>query len=358
MTALPTMPGVWAAAVRPALDRILASGRVPGVILAVRDLADGDTQALALGEDGKGRPLTTDMLAPVASVTKLATALAVLRLAARNLLDLDLPVTYYLPAAQTGTATLRHLLSHTSGLPHDIPRDVLPYDEHITEARIAEASLALEPATAPGERVEYSNAGITLAALAVERATELPFPQALHALVLEPLGVEAYLGVDPPRPAMYVPGNYGHHTGAATEPFNGSFWLHLAQPYGGLVTNAAGMLDLACAFLPATGFLPRDLLADALTDQTNGVPGRLMGMMSGHPFPWGLGPDLHGAKHPHFAPPEASAGSFGHAGASGSLVWVDAAAGLAWAVLGPATFDRWWLQWAAIGSAVLAAHRR
>ena len=77
-------------------------------------------------------------------------------------------------------------------------------------------------------------------------------------------------------------------------------------------------------------------LADALTDQTNGVPGRLMGMMSGQPFPWGLGPDLHGAKQPHFAPPEASAGSFGHAGASGSLVWVDPAAGVAWAVLGPA----------------------
>src|SRR5918994_6977280 len=96
-----------------------------------------------------------------ASVTKPATALAVLVAAEEGSVDLDEP------AGPPG-ATVRHLLAHASGLPLDGDR----------------------PIARPGERRIYSNTGFELlGALLAERA-EMPFPDYLTG-VLEPLGMAA-----------------------------------------------------------------------------------------------------------------------------------------------------------------------
>ena len=76
---------------------------------------DRPTEYLAAGTDAREHPLNADTLIPVASVTKLATALAALRLADADKLKLDDPLALCLPeaaAAQEGV-TLRRLLSHT-----------------------------------------------------------------------------------------------------------------------------------------------------------------------------------------------------------------------------------------------------
>jgi beta-lactamase class C len=78
------------------------------------------------------------------------------------------------------------------------------------------------------------------------------------------------------------------------------------------------------------------------------------------PCPWGLGPDLRGAKQPHWAPLEAGPGSFGHSGASGCLAWHAPDHGVTWALLGARTADSGWLlrRSPAIGAAILSPQRR
>jgi beta-lactamase class C len=124
-----------------------------------------------------------------------------------------------------------------------------------------------------------------------------------------------------------------------------------------MVAAAAAALALARAFAGApAGFLPSALLAEATSDQSAGLDGALFGFPF-TPSPWGLGVELSGTKKPHWSPQEASPGSFGHAGSSGCMAWVDPPANVAWALLGTRTFETWWPRWAEIGAAILAAPR-
>jgi beta-lactamase class C len=201
--------------------------------------------------------------------------------------------------------------------------------------------------------VRYSNTGYGLLAVVVERVTGQPFNAAVADLVLQPLEIEGYLGVEPPRRPARITGELGGHAGTALEAYNSAFWRSLALPWGGLVTTAAGALGLVRAFTGPAGFLPDDLLAKAISDQTGGLAGGMGGVGKGARYAWGLGPELRGDKRPHFAPAEASAMSFGHAGAGGCLAWFEPKAGVAWAILGTRTFERWWRQWPTIGAAIL-----
>src|SRR5436309_7816617 len=118
----------WRAAVRPVAEGIMRDDAVPGMVIAVAQ-GGGPPQSLAVGTDAAGTPLAADTLFPVASITKLATALAVLRLIAAGELALDAPLTLYLPeaAAAREGVTLRAILSHIAGLPDDVSPGSAPY---------------------------------------------------------------------------------------------------------------------------------------------------------------------------------------------------------------------------------------
>src|SRR5947209_9462622 len=108
-------------ALRATLVTLMERQRVPGLLLAVA--AGSDTpDVLVVGADAVGAALDTTTVFPVASITKLATALAVLRLVQSGVLQLDLPLAEILPraAAARPGITLRTLLCHTSGLPLDL----------------------------------------------------------------------------------------------------------------------------------------------------------------------------------------------------------------------------------------------
>jgi CubicO group peptidase (beta-lactamase class C family) len=229
-----------------------------------------------------------------ASVTKLATALTVLVGADRGLLRLDEP------AGPPGS-TVRHLLCHASGLPF-------------------EGSTAL---AAPGTRRIYSNPAYDiLGALAGERAG-LPFEAALHAWVLDPLGMEATQLAG--RPSEGLVGTIGDLAALAGE------WLRPT-----LVGPDTFRLATAVAFPGLVGVVP-------------GV-GRF------DPCDWGLGPELHDGKRPHWMGEHNSPSTFGHFGGAGTFLWVDPAADLALAVLTDRDYGPWALAaWPAFSDAILAA---
>jgi beta-lactamase class C len=332
------------------------------MVIAVSSKA-GPLEYVVLGKDGQGQPLSPASLFPVASITKLATALAVLRLVAEGRLELDDELDHHLPQAAAAVSegvTLRALLCHTNGLPYDLPEGAVEYGPELDWPTLARACLATPLREAPWKRVNYSNVGVGLLALVVEKVLGQPFPIALFRLVLEPLGIEGYLGKEPPTLPAYITGNYGLRAGTALEWYNSAFWRSLALPYGGLVTNAAGTLALVKAFAgQPTGFLPPALVAEATSDQTKGLAGGIMsGVLEWERCEWGLGVELRGSKTPHFAPKEAPPTSFGHAGASGCLVWYDPTLELGWAILGCLTFDPWWQGWASIGAAIISTPAR
>lgn len=348
----------WQSTVQPIVEEIMVTQKVPGLVIAAAS-GNHPPEYLVIGTDAAGQPLAADTLSPVASITKLATALAVLRLAASGALALDDPLARYVPdaAAAVEGVTLRCLLCHTGGLPHDLAEGAVIYGAGLNWPTLARACRATPLAAPPRARVTYSNVGYSLLAVVVEQLTGQPFAAALADLVLTPLEIEGYLGSEPPRPPAKLTGALGEHAGTELEPYNSAFWRSLALPYGGLVTTAGGALSLVRAFAGTpVGFLPPTLLAEAITDQTGGgLEGGLFEPLLWPRCPWGLGVELRGDKTPHWAPVEASPVSFGHSGASGCFAWTDPVTGVAWAILGTRTLGGWWRQWPAIGAAILKA---
>ena len=117
------------------------------------------------------RPMQADLLFDLASLTKpIATATAVLQLWEEGALDIDRPVADYLPAfgaAGKGRVTLRHLLTHTAGLPAWIRLYL-----HTSSTGEAIAYICrLTPAAPPGEVLEYSDLGFILLGELVARCS-------------------------------------------------------------------------------------------------------------------------------------------------------------------------------------------
>ncbi len=319
---------------------------MPGIAVGVAR-GDGAPDFLFIGKDASGRPITELSLFPVASITKLATALAVLRLADAGRVGIDDPLARHIPeavAAGDWNVTIRRILSHTSGLPLDLADERAPYEQGLTWPMLADACIQTPLQRPPSTRVQYSNVGYGLLAVMVERETGQGFSSALAQLVLAPLGVEAYLGDEPPTAPVTLAGVRSAHAGTPIEPFNSRFWRSLAMPWGGLVTTAGGALSLVRAFSGhPDGFLRAATLKEAVQNQNGDLGGGFALPLIWDHCPWGLGPEIRDRKVPHWTPPEAGPDSFGHSGASGCVVWYDPSADTAWVIAGARTADSGWL---------------
>jgi beta-lactamase class C len=345
--------------VRRAADDAMRGGQVPGMVLAIARTGQ-PIEYLAAGEDALGRALSRDSLFPIASITKMATALAVLRLVDSDALSLDDPIAEYLPSAAGAEpgVTIRTLLCHTSGLPIEAAGSSALYAHGLDWPALATSCLLTSLEAPPNTRVQYSNVGYGLLAVIVEHQTGKDFPAALAELVLQPLGIEAYLGDEPPRAPAALAGVRGRHAGTDLEPFNSAFWRGLGFPWAGLVTTAGGALAIVRAFWDAPqGVISDAMRAEATRSHTGELGGGFVEPLFWPRCPWGLGPDIRGQKSPLWAPAEAGPDSFGHSGASGTLAWAAPAHDVAWALLGARTADSGWLlrRAPAIGAAILGS---
>src|SRR5262245_1527884 len=333
-TPVPTAVTADPAALGAMLAEVTADEAVPGFALAFCHGA-GPSQAVWVGRDAAGRELSPESLFPIASITKLATALAILRLCDAGAPALDDPLARHLPeaAAAVPGVTLRALLSHTAGLPPDLPDGAAPYRPGLAWRGLAEACLSVALERPPGTRVAYTNLGPGLLAVVVERLTGREFPAALAELVLGPLGIEGYLGSEPPRAPVVLTNIQSEHVGTELEPYNSAFWRALALPWGGLVTTPSGALGLVRAFAGSPpDFLDAATRAEATRDQTGGLAGGLFPPLLWDRAPWGLGVELRGEHEPHWTSASAGPGSFGHGGSSGCYAWFDPTRQLGWSL--------------------------
>jgi len=255
----------------------------------VRTAAVGVTSATAtLASTG---PL--DRALPLASVTKLLTAMAVLVAVEEETLALDDP------AGPEGS-TVAHLLAHASGLGLD-------------GARI----------TLPGRRRIYSNAGFGILGEVLAARAGIPFEDYATEAVLQPLGMSG----------TRIAGHPG--------------W--------GAVGPAADLLALGRELL-APRVLSPAMLARATTVAFPGLDGVLPGFGRQRPNDWGLGFELRDGKAPHWTGPANSPATFGHFGRSGTFLWVDPIAGLACAAVTDRDFGPWAAEaWPRLSDQVLAS---
>jgi CubicO group peptidase (beta-lactamase class C family) len=168
--------------------------RTPGLSLVV---VDGDqvlfTRGYGLADRDAGTPMTEDTPVAVASTSKGMAALAVMQLVEQGLVDLDAPVTRYLPEfsmddERAADITVRQVLSHTAGIPASVVTD-LDQDDQALERRVA--SLAtVKLSRAPGSGYEYANDGYSVAGLVVQTVSGTPYEDYLAAHVFEPLGMQ------------------------------------------------------------------------------------------------------------------------------------------------------------------------
>lgn len=119
----------------------------------------------------------------LASISKMFTAVAVLRLVDQGLLDLHAPLRRYLPELRDDDITLHHALSHDTGWPAYLSGDD---QTPKTGAEVLREIAAIPRTRSAGSGYLYSDVGFVALALVVERVCGLPFPEALRRLVIEP----------------------------------------------------------------------------------------------------------------------------------------------------------------------------
>ena len=155
--------------------------------------------ALGFRDPENTLPITEDTIFQLASVSKTFTSAAVMLARREGLLELDDEITKYFPEIPYPGVTVRHLLTHTSGIPdYFVDADwffriwkeekrVPGNDEILRCLRETKA----KPYFAPGEGLHYSNTGYNLLALLGERRSGVPFEKFLQQNIFEPAGMRS-----------------------------------------------------------------------------------------------------------------------------------------------------------------------
>jgi CubicO group peptidase (beta-lactamase class C family) len=190
MTTQPGTPGPLAAQIEAALRQ----ARIPGCSIVLVDRS-GPVWSGGFGfaDLGTRRPAAPDTVYHLFSGTKLFTATAVLQLAEHGALALNDPAVGLLPELTPAPGvTLRHLLSHQSGL-KDTLRGFLAVSFPPAAPPNASEALAryrIAPSRPPGRRVEYRNVNYALLGVAVSRAAGIEYRDYVTRHVLGPLGAK------------------------------------------------------------------------------------------------------------------------------------------------------------------------
>ncbi len=300
------------------LVRAVAEARAPGAAACV-----GDTNRVSfVGATGmrqlepRSLPAREDTPYDLASLTKVvATTTAVMLLRDRGVLDLDQPVSDWLPVPAFRAFTVRHLLTHTAGLS--------PYEPWYPEVRgTAEfvqrvGRLPLE--TPPGTRRRYSDLGFILLGKIVELAGRDRLDAFCRRHIFDPLGMSA---------TGFLPSGKLAEAAAATERcawrgrvVQGVVHDEHAYAVGG-VSGHAGLFSTAGDLARfCTALLRGELLAPRTLEEMT-LPGQVPS------YPWqGLGWKLDPWRDSvdGFLPARCA---FGHTGWTGTCLWLDRVGGI------------------------------
>ncbi|HEY6552881.1 MAG TPA: serine hydrolase domain-containing protein [Vicinamibacteria bacterium] len=265
-TASGEIPRAKLEAIEAAVSAEMSRQGIPGLSIAIGQGGQVRfTAGYGLADLENSVPAKAATVYRLASVSKPMTAVVVLQLAERGVIDLDAPIQKYVPAfpEKPWPVTARLLLGHLGGVRHyrdDEPANTRPYSSAIE-------SLALfkdDPLVAePGTRFVYSTYGYNLLGAAVEGATGKPFFEALREGVLGPAGMVS-TRVDEVAPL--IPNRAQGYIRLPSGDLRNSPLADVSSkvPGGGLCSTAADVARFAQA-LGGVPLLKKEGLAQMLT---------------------------------------------------------------------------------------------
>lgn len=322
-------------AVKKAMDEFIAAKEIAGAVTLV---ADG-SKVLHLSADGMAdigekKPMATDSLFWIASMSKPVTATAVMMMHEEGLLSVEDPVAKYLPefrnlkdsAGNDVLITIKQCLIHSSGLAEITPEEA----KSISTLEELTPVVAAKPVQfSPGSKWQYCQTGINTAARVVEVVSGKTFPIFLNERLFTPLGMKDTSFYPTEEQVTRLASAYKRNDSGELEKAE-LFFLNGKSPSlstrypmanGGLFSTAGDYAKFAQMILnggEAGG--KRYLKEETVKLMTSVRSGDLAtGFTPGNA--WGLGWCI--AREPQGVSEALSPGSFGHGGLFGTQAWID-----------------------------------
>lgn len=330
-------PAGWGRALQRA-EQLCAHGDVPALALEVHR-GDRRTGVRAFGRtqpDG-GTALPENAIFLIASLTKPIVAMAALLLVERGQLALNDRVVDYIPefsGADRKSMTIRHLLTHTSGLPDMLPNNRALREQQSPLSGFVSGACGVTLDFPPGRGVQYQSMGFALLGQIITNLAGMPYGAFLQQEFFDPLGMRD-TALSPTKEWLHDPARADRmalnrlppeQVGQSTWGWNSDYWRTFGAPWGGLLTTVHD-LGLYCRMILNDGALgtvrvlsPATVRA-ATTNQLNclhDVP-----EADRRTRPWGFGWRLNWQSHSTCFCDLLPGDAFGHWGATGTLFWMD-----------------------------------
>jgi len=268
-----------AAEIDALLQKAVEQGTVPGL---VAEVATGNQvfyyRAVGMKDVAGQKPMTTDSIFRIASMTKPITSAAILLLQEQGKLRLDDPVFKYLPEFKdrdviatfnstdgsfatrkaSGEILIRHLLSHTSGLAYSFSNPVVGQLQQKTGKQAEDLPLLYDP----GTRWTYSGSTKVLGRV-VEKVSGLPLDRFLDDNFFKPLGMMDTFYAVPANKRDRVVTTHARNNGNLTETPNPANIASAVAGDGGLLSTAADYIKFLQMLLNDGKFQDKTMLTKA-----------------------------------------------------------------------------------------------
>ena len=312
-------------------------GTIAGAVtLVARRGAVVSLKAVGYQDLESKKPMRADTIFDIRSVTKPVTAIGIMILMEEGRLALNDPVEKYLPEfkeafrkseQQSIPITIHHLLTHTSGILLDRPKEI----DDITIQRdrtLAEAVAIMstqKPEFEPGAQFKYYSGGFAILGRIIEVVSGQPFEQFMKERIFVPLGMKDSFFFIPPEKLGRVASVYRLRNGKLSKWEELEAFARQAKypgPEFGMYSTAADLAAIGQMMLDGGTFKGRRILSkmSVAVMTENHTPG-LKSAVTQRPAYQGLGWGLTGDPLEDF--PLTTPGSFGHNGAFNSIIWID-----------------------------------
>jgi len=321
------------------VDGWTSAGEIPAAgLMVVRDGKTTGTHFFGQQQFSENpQPIREDAIFLVASITKPIVGMAALLLVERGLLALDDRVKHYVPefgANSKHGVMIRHLLTHTSGLPDMLPNNTELRQAHAPLSAFVEETCRQPLAFRPGRGVQYQSMGLCMLGEIISRVAGCSCPEFLRREFFEPLGMrDTSLGApddwfegDAPKVERIAEIRLPEAMVGTDWHWNARYWRQLAAPWGGLLTTPADLARYAQMMLQNGRVGDRQLLspatiAAATRNQLNAMAE--VPEADRRTRPWGLGWRLRWPRESTSFGDLLGERNYGHWGATGTLLWID-----------------------------------
>lgn len=291
--------------------------------------------------DSAAPPANVESIYHIASISKPMSTSGVAKLIERGLVDADDPVAEYVPEFARygkGAVTLRHCLTHTSGLPDMVPGNIELRKENAPLSDFVAAACRARLLFPPGSDVRYQSSGILMLGEVAERVTGMPFRDHLAEALFGPTGMTStHLGWRNDYQDRSVAAKVDDPDGTRHWNHNSPYWRDFGGPWAGVHSTAADiarllqlMLDGGRSHSGESVFEPGTVRL-MLHDHISALPDLPVAarLREGWGFGWRIQRLGDGGWYGSAVP----AGAFGHAGGTGTVAWADPASGVVFVLL-------------------------